>query len=70
MKSYERMSTTWRGQRFCGSGLGPKSNGLRIDVYGNPGDYLASGLDGAEIYAHCDLQDQCGNLMKTGKLII
>jgi len=59
----------WKGQRFCGSGLGPSSEKLRIDVYGNPGDYLASGLDGAEIYVHCDLQDQCGNLMKSGKLV-
>ena len=29
----------WKGQRFCGVGLGPNSQGFRIDVYGNPGDY-------------------------------
>jgi hypothetical protein len=37
------LSFDWRGQRFCGSGLGPQSNGFRIDVFGNPGDYLGSG---------------------------
>ena len=36
-------SFDWRGQRFCGSGLGPNSEGFRIDVFGNPGDYLGSG---------------------------
>ena len=60
----------WRGQRFCGVGLGPNTQGLRIDVYGNPGDYLASGLDGAEIYVHCSVQDQVCNMMKAGKVVI
>ncbi len=60
----------WRGQRFCGCGLGPNSHGFRIDVYGNPGDYLASGLDGAEIYVHCSAQDQVAQIIKSGKLVI
>ncbi len=60
----------WRGQRFCGSGLGPNSDGFRIDVYGNPGDYLGSGLDGAEIYVHTSAQDQVGQIMRRGKLVI
>ncbi len=60
----------WRGQRFCGSGLGPGSDGFRIDVYGNPGDYLASGIDGAEIYVHTAAQDQVGQIMRRGKLVI
>ena len=60
----------WLGQRFCGVGLGPNTQGFRIDVYGNPGDYLASGLDGAEIYVHCAVQDQVANMMKAGKLVI
>ena len=63
-------SFDWRGQRFCGSGLGPNSYGFRIDVYGNPGDYLGSGLDGAEIYVHTAAQDQVGQMMKTGRLVI
>ncbi len=64
------LSFDWRGQRFCGSGLGPQSNGFRIDVFGNPGDYLGSGLDGAEIYVHTSAQDQVAQIMKSGKLVI
>jgi glutamate synthase domain-containing protein 1/glutamate synthase domain-containing protein 3 len=60
----------WRGQRFCGCGLGPKSCGVRIDVYGSSGDYLASGLDGAEIFVHESAQDQVAQIMKSGKLVI
>ena len=63
-------SFDWHGQRFCGSGLGSNSDELRIDVYGNPGDYLGSGLDGAEIYVHAAAQDQVAQLMKRGKLVI
>lgn len=64
------ISFGWKGQRFCGSGLGPKSDGFRIDTYGNPGDYLASGLDGAEIIVHSAAQDQVGQIMRNGKLVI
>jgi glutamate synthase domain-containing protein 1/glutamate synthase domain-containing protein 3 len=64
------ISFDWRGQRFCGAGLGSHSNGFRIDVFGNPGDYLGSGLDGAEIYVHTSAQDQVAQIMKSGKLVI
>ena len=64
------VSFDWRGQRFCGSGLGEHSEGFRLDVFGNPGDYLGSGLDGAEIYVHASAQDQVAQIMKSGKLII
>ena len=64
------ISFDWRGQRFCGAGLGEHSNGFRLDVYGNPGDYLGSGLDGAEIYVHASAQDQVAQIMKSGKLVI
>ncbi|MFX1284910.1 MAG: hypothetical protein ACFFB5_14710 [Promethearchaeota archaeon] len=60
----------WRGQRFCGCGLGSNSSDFRIDVYGNPGDYLGSGLDGAEIFVHTSAQDQVAQIMKSGKLVI
>ncbi|MGI5834966.1 MAG: glutamate synthase [Chloroflexota bacterium] len=59
-----------RGDRFIGCGLGPGSQGVRIDVYGSSGDYLGSGLDGAEIHVHGDAQDQVGQIMKSGKLVI
>jgi len=64
------ISFDWCGQRFCGCGLGPNSEGFRIDVFGNPGDYLGSGLDGAEIYVHTSAQDQVAQIMKSGKLVI
>jgi len=64
------LSFDWRGQRFCGCGLGPHSEGFRIDIFGNPGDYLASGLDGAEIYVHASAQDQVAQIMKSGKLVV
>lgn len=59
-----------KGDRFIGCGLGPKSVGVRIDVYGSPGDYIGSGLDGAEIYIHGDAQDQVGQILNSGKIII
>lgn len=64
------ITLNWRGQRFCGCGLGPGSDGVRIDVYGSSGDYLASGMDGAEIYVHENAQDQVAQIMKSGKLVI
>jgi glutamate synthase domain-containing protein 3 len=60
----------WRGGRFCGCGLGPGSEGIRIDVYGSSGDYLGSGLQGAEVYVHGSTQDQVGQILKEGKLVI
>ncbi len=60
----------YRGQRFLGCGFGPASDGVRIDAYGSTGDYLASGLDGLEIYVHGNGQDQLGQIMKRGKLVV
>lgn len=58
------------GQRFIGNGLGPNTQGIRMDVYGSSGDYLASGIDGAEIYVHGSAQDQLAQIMKEGKLVV
>ncbi|MBW2568205.1 MAG: glutamate synthase [Deltaproteobacteria bacterium] len=60
----------YRGQRFLGCGLGPKTNDVQIDVYGSSGDYLASGIDGMTIRVHGNAQDQLGQILKLGKLII
>jgi len=60
----------WRGQRFCGCGLGPNSDAVHIEVYGASGDYLASGLDGAQIIVHGDAQDQVGQILNAGKLVV
>jgi glutamate synthase domain-containing protein 1/glutamate synthase domain-containing protein 3 len=60
----------YRGQRFTGCGFGPETCGVRIDVYGSSGDYLASGIDGMEIYVHGNAQDQLCQIMKDGKLVV
>jgi len=60
----------YKGQRFCGCGLSKDSDSVRIDVYDSSGDYLASGIDGLEIYVHGNAQDQLGQIMKRGKLVI
>lgn len=59
-----------KGHRFIGSGLGPGTQGIRIDVYGSPGDYLSSGIDGLEIFVHNNGQDQLAQIMKAGKLVV
>jgi len=59
-----------RGGRFAAVGLGKNTQGVHIDLYGDPGDYTGSGLDGAEVRIHTDGQDQLGQIMKDGKLVI
>ncbi len=59
-----------RGQRFEGCGFGPATSGVRIDLYGSSGDYAASGIDGMEIHIHGNAQDQVGQIMKQGLLVI
>jgi glutamate synthase domain-containing protein 1/glutamate synthase domain-containing protein 3 len=60
----------YRGQRFTGCGLGAESDDVRIDVYGSSGDYLASGIDGLSIYVHGSGQDQLGQIMNKGRLVV
>ena len=59
-----------RGHRFIANGLGPESAGIRIDVFGSSGDYLASGIDGAEVVVHGAGQDQLAQIMKAGRLVV
>ena len=59
-----------QGHRFIGSGLGPATNNVRIDVYGSSGDYLASGIDGAQVFVHGNAQDQLAQIMKDGTLVV
>jgi glutamate synthase domain-containing protein 3 len=60
----------YKGQRFCGCGLSKETDDVRIDVYDSSGDYLGSGSDGLEIFVHGNAQDQLGQIMKRGKLVI
>ncbi len=59
-----------KGQRFHGCGFGPESGSVRMDIYGSSGDYIASGIDGMTITIHGNSQDQLGQIMKDGKLVI
>ncbi len=60
----------YKGQRFLGCGFGGDTDAVRIDAYGSTGDYLASGIDGMSIYIHGNAQDQLGQIMKRGKLVV
>ena len=59
-----------RGTRFHAAGFGPATDGLRIDCYDNPGDYLGSGMDGLEAYVHGNAQDQLCQIAKRGKVVV
>ncbi|MDQ7784327.1 MAG: glutamate synthase [Desulfomonilaceae bacterium] len=59
-----------RGQRFEGCGFGAFTDGVRIDLYGSSGDYTASGIDGMDLHIHGNAQDQIGQIMKRGTLVI
>jgi glutamate synthase domain-containing protein 1/glutamate synthase domain-containing protein 3 len=59
-----------KGQRFTGCGFGPATDDVRIDVFGSSGDYLASGIDGMEIHVHGIAQDQLGQILKRGTLVV
>jgi glutamate synthase domain-containing protein 3 len=58
------------GQRYIGCGLGPDTENVVIDVYGSSGDYLASGIDGLSVTVHGNAQDQLGQIIKRGKLVV
>jgi glutamate synthase domain-containing protein 1/glutamate synthase domain-containing protein 3 len=59
-----------KGQRFHGCALGVDSQDVRLDLYGSSGDYLASGIDGLTIVVHGNAQDQLGQIMKQGQLVV
>lgn len=58
------------GQRFHGSGFGPNTENIRVDLYGSSGDYAGSGMDGCELFIHGDAQDQLAQIIKRGKLVV
>jgi len=60
----------YKGQRFLGCGFGADTDEVKIDAYGSTGDYLASGIDGMSLHVHGNAQDQLGQIMKRGKLVV
>lgn len=58
------------GQRFLGCGLGPDSHDVVIDAYDSTGDYLGSGMDGLTLNVHWNGQDQLGQILRQGKLVV
>ena len=71
MKGWKRfISFGCTGQRYIGNGLGPDTDDVIIDVYDSCGDYLASGIDGMTVTVHNNAQDQLGQIIKRGKLVI
>ncbi len=60
----------FKGERFSGCGFGPSTEGVVIDLYDSTGDYIASGIDGMEMYVHGNAQDQLAQIIKSGKLVV
>ncbi len=60
----------FKGERFSGCGFGPQTHGVVLDLYDSTGDYVASGIDGMEIYIHGNGQDQLAQIIKDGKLVV
>ena len=58
------------GQRFLGCGLGPDTHDVVIDAYDSTGDYLGSGMDGLTLNVHWNGQDQLGQILRQGKLVV
>ena len=58
------------GQRFLGCGLGPDTEDAVIDAYDSTGDYLGSGIGGMTINVHWNGQDQVGQILQRGKLVV
>jgi len=55
------------GQRYIGTGL---REAARVDLYGTPGNDLASFMRGPTIYVHGNAQDGCGNTLDGGTLVV
>ncbi len=56
------------GQRFICAGMEHK--GVKVDIYGTPGNDLGVFMDGPTIEVFGSAEDQAGNTMNSGKIII
>ena len=59
--------TNVNGHRYIGAGL---KKGVRLDVFGVPGNDLAAFVDGATVHIHNDAQDGVGNTMNGGLVVV
>ncbi len=57
-----------QGQRYIADGI--TSNGLRIDIWGVPGQDLAAFMNGPTVIVHGNAQDGVGNTMGSGKVVV
>lgn len=57
-----------QGQRYLADGI--TSNGLRIDIWGVPGQDLAAFMNGPIVIVHGNAQDGVGNTMGSGKVVV
>ena len=55
------------GQRYIGTGAKARA---RINIYGTPGNDLASFMQGPTIHVHGNAQDACGNTLDGGELVV
>ncbi len=56
------------GQRYIGTGI--KGKGLKIEVYGTPGQDLAMFMDGPTVEVFGNAQDGVGNTMNDGTVVV
>ncbi|MDZ7363742.1 MAG: glutamate synthase-related protein [candidate division KSB1 bacterium] len=58
------------GQRYLGSGLGPKTDGVEIHLYGNSGQDIANSLMGGTVIVHGDAQNDMSKILHSGTVVV
>ena len=59
-----------RGQKFIGTGFGMPKEKVSIDIFGDSGNYLGSGVQNTRVTVHGAAQDMAGQIMNGGLLVI
>jgi glutamate synthase domain-containing protein 2/FAD/FMN-containing dehydrogenase/glutamate synthase domain-containing protein 3/glutamate synthase domain-containing protein 1 len=58
------------GQRYLGCGLGPKSEGAEIHLYGNSGQDIANSMMGGTVIVHGDAQNDMSKILHSGTVVV
>ena len=58
------------GQRYLGSGLGPRAEEVEIHLYGNSGQDLANSMMGGTLMVHGDAQNDMGKILHSGTVVV